>query len=54
MEGYNNNNKFWEELIAYLPLIRHAPQMKRKIGGTHGHIDSILFFQNTESALKGE
>jgi hypothetical protein len=24
-----NNNKFWEELIAYFPLIRHGPHRKR-------------------------
>jgi hypothetical protein len=24
------NNKFWEELIAYFPLIRHGPHRKRK------------------------
>jgi hypothetical protein len=23
--------KFWEELIAYLPLIRHGPHTKRRV-----------------------
>jgi hypothetical protein len=26
----NNNEKFWEELIAYVPLIRHGLHIKRK------------------------
>jgi hypothetical protein len=29
------NNKFWEELIAYFPLIRHGPHRKQKIRDTH-------------------
>jgi hypothetical protein len=33
----NKNKKFWEELIAYLPLIRHSLQIKRTAGG---HTDS--------------
>jgi hypothetical protein len=24
------NKNFWEELIAYLPLVRHGPHRKRK------------------------
>jgi hypothetical protein len=27
------NKKFWEELIAYFPLIRHGPHRKRKKSG---------------------
>jgi hypothetical protein len=31
-----SKKKFWEELIAYFPLIRHGPQRKlKKFGGTH-------------------
>jgi hypothetical protein len=29
-----NNKKFWEELIAYFPLIPHAPHIKT-LGGRH-------------------
>jgi hypothetical protein len=25
------NNKSWEELIVYFPLIRHGPQRKRRL-----------------------
>jgi hypothetical protein len=28
-----NHNKFWEELIAYFPLVRHGQKRKQKIGG---------------------
>jgi hypothetical protein len=28
---YILNKKFWEELIAYFPLIRHAPHRKRRL-----------------------
>jgi hypothetical protein len=32
------NKKFWEELRAYFPLIRHGPQRKPKeLVGTHRH-----------------
>jgi hypothetical protein len=27
----NNYKKFWEELIAYFPLIRHGPHRKRRL-----------------------
>jgi hypothetical protein len=35
MRGYHK--KFWEELIAYFTLIRHAPPRKQKknYGGIH-------------------
>jgi hypothetical protein len=33
--------KFWEELTAYFPLIRHGPHRKRKILG--GHTASVKF-----------
>jgi hypothetical protein len=26
-----NGNKFWEELIAYITLIRHGPHRKRSV-----------------------
>jgi hypothetical protein len=26
---YVQNKKFWEEIIAYFPLIRHGPHRKR-------------------------
>jgi hypothetical protein len=29
----SDNKKFWEELIAYIPLIRRGPHRKQKIGG---------------------
>jgi hypothetical protein len=28
---YKNNKKFWEELIAHFPFIRHGPHRKQKI-----------------------
>jgi hypothetical protein len=27
----HNNKKFWEELIAYFPLIRHGPHRKQRV-----------------------
>jgi hypothetical protein len=33
------SKKFWEELIAYFPLIRHGPHRKPKNYGG-GHIDT--------------
>jgi hypothetical protein len=27
----NNNKKFWEELIAYFPMIRYGPHRKRRL-----------------------
>jgi hypothetical protein len=29
--GHKENNKFWEELIAYFPFIRHGPHRKRRV-----------------------
>jgi hypothetical protein len=30
----SNNKKFWEEPVAYFPLIRHGPHRKQKRGWT--------------------
>jgi hypothetical protein len=36
---------FWEEIIAYFPLIRHGPHRKQKIGGyTDSKVISSDFF----------
>jgi hypothetical protein len=29
--SYYNNKKFWEELIAYFPLVGHRPHRKRRV-----------------------
>jgi hypothetical protein len=43
-----NNKKFWEELIAYFPLIRHGLHRKRQNeGGIHrqqGDLISLPLF----------
>jgi hypothetical protein len=58
LERKTNNEKFWEELVAYFPLIRHGPHRKRKSEDTPTHrqqgdlIRLLLFFQNNESRLK--
>jgi hypothetical protein len=31
LHRYGRNNKFWEELIAYFPLIRHKPHRKGRV-----------------------
>jgi hypothetical protein len=37
-EGDKANKKFWEELIACFPLIRHVPYRKqKKLVGIHRH-----------------
>lgn len=33
------NRKFWEELIAQFPLIRHEPHIKKCLGG-HKHTEN--------------
>jgi hypothetical protein len=36
--AYTNNSKFWEDLIAYFPLIQHGSHRKQKI--REGYTDS--------------
>jgi hypothetical protein len=54
MEKLEENKKFWEELIAYFPLIRHGPHRKRKTWrytrtdtqtARLSHKPSIIFFK---------
>jgi hypothetical protein len=61
-----NNRKFWEELIAYFPLILHGPHRKLKIRGIHRHTDGqreihreqgdlislLVLFQSKANSLK--
>jgi hypothetical protein len=37
-----NNDKFWEKLMDYFPLMGHVLPKKRKKGGTHRHTDGPL------------
>jgi hypothetical protein len=40
-----DNQKFWEELIAYFPLIRHGPHRKRnKYVDTHRQQDDLIIY----------
>jgi hypothetical protein len=39
---FDKNKKFWEELIAYFPLMTRAGQKTKKFGETKTHSEVIL------------
>jgi hypothetical protein len=45
------DKNFWEELIAYFPLIRHGPHRKRKIKGgqTHREQDDLISLKSLKN-----
>jgi hypothetical protein len=50
------NKKFWEELIACFPLIRHGPHRKQ-LEGTHiqqGDLKSIITEVNGDTQIESK